>query len=85
MRDKFGWMIVDYTFYNAFNVICQVVGNIFGTYILNKMFGIPELVMGMIGFSSAMTEYIVTGLAYYSWQLYVGKGIYYYTILFEQF
>lgn len=73
MRDKFKMMITDYNFYSAFNVICQVVGNIFGTYILNKMFGIPELLMAIIGYISAMTEYIVTGLAYYSWELYVGK------------
>lgn len=75
MREKFKWMITDYNFYAAFNVICQVVGNIFGTYILNKMFGIPELLMAIIGFISAMWEYIIAGLASYSWELYVGMYV----------
>lgn len=73
MREKFKWMITDYNLYSAFNVICQVFGNIFGTYVLNKMFGIPEILMAIIGYFSAMAEYIVAGLANYSWELYVGK------------
>lgn len=75
MRDKFKWMITDYNLYSAFNVICQVFGNIIGTYVLNKMFGIPEILMAIFGYFSAMTEYIVVGLADYSWELYVGKLI----------
>lgn len=73
MREKFKWMITDYNLYAAFNVICQVFGNIFGTYVLNKMFGIPEILMAIIGYFSAMAEYIIAGLASYSWQFYVGK------------
>lgn len=73
MREKFRWMITDYNLYAAFNVICQVFGNIFGTYVLNKMFGIPEIVMAIIGYFSAMAEYIIAGLASYSWQFYAGK------------
>ncbi|XP_031618143.1 uncharacterized protein LOC116337604 [Contarinia nasturtii] len=73
MREKFKWMITDYNLYSAFNVICQVFGNIFGTYVLNKMFGIPEILMAIFGYFSAMLEYIVTGLATYSWQLYVAS------------
>lgn len=76
MREKFKWMITDYNLYSAFNVICQVFGNIFGTYVLNKMFGIPEILMAIIGYFSAMAEYIVAGLANYSWELYVGKRNY---------
>lgn len=73
MREKFKWMITDYNFYSAFNVICQVFGNIFGTYVLNKMLGIPEILMAILGYFSAMLEYIIVGLADYSWELYVGK------------
>lgn len=74
MRDKFKWMITDYNMFTAFNVICQVFGNIIGTYVLNKMFGVPELLMAIIGYFSATAEYIVTGLAIYSWELYVGTN-----------
>lgn len=73
MREKFKWRVPDYNLYNAFNVICQVIGNILGTYVLNKMFGIPELLMAITGYASAMTEYIITGLAEYSWELYAGE------------
>lgn len=75
MREKFKFNITDYNMFSAFNVICQVFGNIFGTYVLNKMFGIPEILMAIMGYSSAMVEYIVAGLANYSWELYVGKKI----------
>lgn len=73
MREKFKWMITDYNFYTAFNVICQVFGNIFGTYVLNKMLGIPEILMAILGYFSAMLEYIIVGLADYSWELYIGR------------
>lgn len=66
-------MITDYNLYDAFNVVCQIVGNILGVYVLNQMLGIPVLILAMVGYFSAMTEYIVAGLANYSWQLYVGK------------
>lgn len=73
MREKFKWSINDYNFYSAMNVICQVFGNIFGTYVLNKMLSVSEILIAIIGYLSAMTEYIVTGLASYSWELYVGE------------
>lgn len=73
MREKFKWVITDYNLYSAFNVICQVAGNLIGPQILNKMLGMPDLVMAIVGYFSAMTEYIVTGLANCSWELYVGK------------
>lgn len=66
-------MITDYNLYDAFNVVCQIVGNILGVYVLNQMLGIPVLILAMVGYFSAMTEYIVAGLASYSWQLYVGE------------
>lgn len=72
MREKFKWMITDYNLYSAVNVVCQVFGNIFGTYVLNKMLGVPELIMAILGYFSAMTEYIVAGLATYSSELYIG-------------
>lgn len=74
MRKKSEWMITDYNLYAAFYVICQVLGNIFGTYVLNKMFRIPEIMMAIIGYFSAITEYIVAGLASYSWELYVSEN-----------
>lgn len=73
MRERFNWSVNDYNLYSATNVICQVFGNIFGTYVLSKMFGIHEIVIAIIGYISAMTEYIITGLAPYSWELYAGK------------
>lgn len=73
VREKFKWMITDYNLYDAFNVVCQIVGNILGVYVLNQMLGIPVLILAIVGYFSAMTEYIVAGLASYSWQLYVGK------------
>lgn len=66
-------MITDYNLYDAFNVVCQIVGNILGVYVLNQMLGVPVLILAMVGYFSAMTEYIVAGLASYSWQLYVGE------------
>lgn len=73
MRQKFKWQINDYNTYAATNVICQVIGNIFGTYVLNKMLQVPEIIIGVIGYFSAMVEYIICGLANQSWQLYLGK------------
>lgn len=75
VREKFKWMLTDYNLYDAFNVVCQIVGNILGVYVLNQMLGVPVLILAMVGYFSAMTEYIVAGLANYSWQLYVGKWI----------
>lgn len=73
MRQKFKWQINDYNTYAATNVICQVIGNIFGTYVLNQMLRVPEIVIGIVGYFSAMVEYIICGLANQSWQLYLGE------------
>lgn len=75
MFDKFKWSINDYNFYSATNVIFQVVGNIFGIYVLKKKLGVPEIIIAIIGFISAMAEYITTGLATASWVLYFSKLI----------
>lgn len=73
MREKFGWLIDDYNNYAAINVIMQIIGNVFGTYVLTKMFGISDISMALIAFLSSMTEYIVDGFAVYSWEIYFGK------------
>lgn len=72
MRQRFKWQVNDYNLYAATNVIFQVFGNIFGTYVLNQMLLVPEIVIAVIGYFSAMIEYIVCGLAAQSWQLYLG-------------
>lgn len=72
MHDKFKWSVNDYNIYSATNVIFQVIGNIFGMYVLKKKLGVPEIIIAMIGFMSAMAEYISTGLATASWVLYFG-------------
>lgn len=79
MRDKFKWQINDYNMYAATNVICQVFGNIFGTYVLNRMLQVPEIIIGVFGYFSAMIEYIVCGLATQPWQLYLGQFLQYRT------
>lgn len=75
MHDKFKWSVNDYNFYLATNVIFQVIGNILGIYVLKTKLGVPEIIIGTIGFMSAMVEYITTGLATASWVLYLGKLI----------
>lgn len=72
MRDKFNWAIVDYNLYAATNIIVQIFGNVFGIYILSKMFGVSEILIAIIAYGSSMTEYIIVGCAAYSWQLYAG-------------
>lgn len=54
-------------------MIAQIVGNVFGTYVLQKMFGISDILLGMIAFLSSMAEYIIDGLAVYAWEIYLGK------------
>lgn len=72
MREKFDWTIGNYNTYAATNIIVQVAGNVIGIYILSKMFGISEILIAAIAYSSSMTEYIIVGLANQSWQLYAG-------------
>lgn len=72
MREKFNWLIDDYNNYAATNVIAQIVGNLIGTYILQKMFGISDIIIALIAFLSSMVEYIIDGVAMYSWQIYFG-------------
>lgn len=72
MRQRFGWTISDFNMYAATNIILQVFGNIIGIYILSKLLGVSEIVLAIIGYGSAMTEYIFVGCAVYPWQLYAG-------------
>lgn len=72
LRERFNWAISDYNFYTASNIVVQIFGNIFGIYILSRMFGVSEILIAMIAYGSSMTEYIFIGCAAQSWQLYVG-------------
>lgn len=72
LRERFDWAISDYNFYTASNIIVQIFGNIFGIYVLSRMFGVSEILIAMIAYASSMTEYIFIGCAAYPWQLYVG-------------
>ncbi|XP_031639670.1 proton-coupled folate transporter-like [Contarinia nasturtii] len=75
MRQQFKWVQTDYTLYSAFNVICQIFGNLAGTYMLHKIFGMPDILVILIGWFSAMTEFIIIGLANNSIQLYIASVI----------
>lgn len=71
-RERFLWTITQYNYYAAVNIVVQIFGNIFGIYILSRMFGVSEILIAMIAYASSMTEYIIVGFATQSWQLYVG-------------
>lgn len=73
VRDKFKWVTTDYAIYAAFNLICMVFGNMIGTYVLNKMCGMPEILVTLISFLSASAESVAIALASYGSQLYIGK------------
>lgn len=51
----------------------QIFGNIIGIYVLSKIFGVSEIILAVIAYGSAMSEYIIAAFAIYPWQLYLGK------------
>lgn len=73
VRDKFDWTIGDYNLYAATSTVMQIFGNIIGIYILNRWFGVSEIVLAILGYASAMSEYIIVAFAMVPWQLYLGK------------
>lgn len=73
MRERFGFTINEFNLYAATNIILQVFGNVIGIYILSKMLGVSEIWLAILGYGSAMTEYIIVGCAIHPWQLYAGE------------
>lgn len=51
----------------------QIFGNIFGIYVLSRIFGLSEIVLAILAFGSAMSECIMVAFAGSPWQLYIGK------------
>jgi len=75
VRDKFNWTIGDYNLYAATSTVMQIFGNIIGIYILSKLFGVSEIVLAIIAYASAMSEYIIVAFAVVPWQLYLATCI----------
>ncbi|XP_055526743.1 proton-coupled folate transporter-like [Wyeomyia smithii] len=71
MRKQFNWGVRKFTMYNTANTIFLIVGNLLGSYVLQKRLGLTESGIAAIGFYSAFLDSLVKAVATESWQLYL--------------
>lgn len=76
-RHKLNWAIKQYTIYSAVNTTISFFGSFFGVVIVQKIFKVTDLAFSTIAFLSTTADYLVKAFATVSWQMYMGKLLYY--------
>ncbi|KAG6456780.1 proton-coupled folate transporter [Manduca sexta] len=75
VREKLHWVLKDYTLYSAVNTTLSFLGSFAGIIIIQKLFGLSDLVVANIAFLSALAEFIIKTLAVSTWYMYFGVSI----------
>ncbi|XP_058463174.1 tetracycline resistance protein, class D [Malaya genurostris] len=70
-RERFGWTVKEFSFFDATIIVFMIVGNIVGVYGIKKWFGLSESVLAAIGFCCYAIDSGIKGVAFKPWHLYL--------------
>ncbi|XP_058828281.1 tetracycline resistance protein, class D-like isoform X2 [Topomyia yanbarensis] len=71
LRERFGWTVKEFSFYDATIIVFMIIGNLVGVYGVKKYFGLSESVLAAIGFCCYAIDSGIRGVAYQPWHLYL--------------
>lgn len=75
LRERFGWTVKEYSFYDATAIVFMIIGNLVAIYGVKKLFNLSESVLAAIGFCSYAIASAIHAIAYEPWHLYLGWKI----------
>lgn len=75
LRERFGWTVKEYSFYDATAIVFMIIGNLVAIYGVKKLFNLSESVLAAIGFCSYAIASAIHAIAYEPWHLYLGIGV----------
>ncbi|XP_055386307.1 proton-coupled folate transporter-like isoform X2 [Condylostylus longicornis] len=73
--EKFNWTITEYTRYDAIAIANLTIGNVFGVYIMQKIFKFSVTTLALLGIASAVLDSVVKATATYSWEMYLAMAL----------
>uniref|UniRef100_A0A1Q3FGF0 Putative transporter add1 major facilitator superfamily n=1 Tax=Culex tarsalis TaxID=7177 RepID=A0A1Q3FGF0_CULTA len=71
LRERFGWTVKEFSFYDATAILFMIVGNLVGMYGIKKLLGVSESILAAIGFSCYAIHSGIVAVAYEPWHLYL--------------
>uniref|UniRef100_A0A182N879 Major facilitator superfamily (MFS) profile domain-containing protein n=1 Tax=Anopheles dirus TaxID=7168 RepID=A0A182N879_9DIPT len=75
LRERFGWSVKDYSYYDATAIIFMIFGNTAGLYAIRKLFNLSVTILAALGFCFYAISSTFHGLASEPWHLYVGVAV----------
>lgn len=73
VREKLHWSLKDYNTYSAVTTTISFVGAFIGVSVIQRVFGISDVVFSIIAFVSSAAESIIKAFVITSWQIYFGE------------
>ncbi|XP_073847557.1 probable peptidoglycan muropeptide transporter SLC46 [Musca autumnalis] len=75
VREKFQWTVKDFTTYETISILIPILGNIFGVWLLRKVFKMQILTVAIYALLSQTFSNLMKGFAAINWQLYLAIGL----------
>ncbi|XP_053687612.1 proton-coupled folate transporter-like [Sabethes cyaneus] len=75
MRKQFNWSVRKYTVYNTASTVFLIMGNLLGSYVLQKRLGLTEAGIAAMGFYSGFLDSLFRAMATETWQFYLAIAI----------
>ncbi|XP_062550017.1 probable peptidoglycan muropeptide transporter SLC46 [Armigeres subalbatus] len=75
VRKQFNWAVRKYSYFTSAEMVLLVLGNLLGTYVLERLIGLTEAGIASIGYFSWMLYSIAIAIASKPWHLYLAIAI----------
>lgn len=75
LRERFGWTVKDYSYYDATSIIFMIFGNTLGLYTIRKVFKPSDTMLAALGFFFYAVSSAIHSIASEPWHLYLAVCI----------
>ncbi|XP_005179008.1 multidrug resistance protein 2 [Musca domestica] len=75
VREKFQWTVKDFTTYETISILIPILGNIFGVWLLRRVFKMKILTVAIYALLSQTFSSLMKGFAAVNWQLYLAIAL----------
>lgn len=77
-REKLHWAVKENSIYSATNTLISLAGALIGVKVGGKLLGIGDLPLAILGYFSAIAEFILIAFSTRTWHMYLGKSFHTY-------
>lgn len=72
-RQKFQWLLKEYSIFSAVNTIIALLGMFLGMSFFQSVFKMTDGVLLILAYLSSISDAVVRSLSEKSWHMYIGK------------